>query len=186
MTHYHTHRFCSPFPPFLSDVRRCHENYLRHFTEMQLSPFPLPSPACQELHFKMAGRCHAAVWWFVGVYSVSPRLAVSRCTIHFPPVRLIRHSSEEATGHRAFILTEAELRNEPEKLLERCSFNPSQAKQSHTHSQFTVCTIHSMDCILIYKTSTRSLIKDAPCVHAQTWFQVKALQISTHRPCIID
>ncbi len=50
----------------------------------------------------------------VGVYSVSARLAVSGCNIHFRPVRLIRHSLEEDTGHRAFIacfLTEAELRN---------------------------------------------------------------------------
>lgn len=52
----------------------------------------------------------------VVAHSVSPRLFVSGCTIHSRPVRLIRHSSEEAAGHRIFIScfpTEAELRNGP-------------------------------------------------------------------------
>ncbi|CAB1431410.1 unnamed protein product [Pleuronectes platessa] len=56
-------------------------------------------------------RCSVVI---VGVYGVSPRLAVSGCAVHFKPVRLIRHFSEEATGHRAFasrFLTVADLRD---------------------------------------------------------------------------
>lgn len=60
-------------------------------------------------------RCSVVI---VVAYSVSLRLFVSGCTNHSRPVRLIRHSSEEAASHRILIsrcLTEAELRNGPRR-----------------------------------------------------------------------
>lgn len=80
--------------------------------------FPISSPvlcSSRAAFFLKNGwqmpRCTGLI---VGAFSVSPRLAVSGCTARFRPVRLIRHSSEEATGHRVFIsgsLTEAEPRD---------------------------------------------------------------------------
>lgn len=111
---------CPPSPPFLSSLEpTCaspRKNYLRHFTEKRIFPFPLPSSARQELRFffKNGWQMPRCTGLIVGAFSVSPRLAVSGCTARFRPVRLIRHSSEEATGHRVFIsgsLTEAEPRD---------------------------------------------------------------------------
>lgn len=127
---------------------------------------------CQELHLKWLADATLQCGDCLVCHRDS---AVSGCTIHFRPVRLIRHSSEEATGHCAFIsrfLTEAELRNGLRKRLERCSFNLSWPPTptghiENTFSVYTACTIQSMGYILIYKTSILSFIKDAWCVHSE-------------------
>lgn len=129
MTHYDARSHCSHSPaislPAQNDIPRCRGNSLRCISHEKL--LPLPFPACQELLVKKkkkSGRCRARYGVFVGVCHVSPRLAMSGCADHFPPVRLIRHPSEEATARRAFascVPADAEMMNE---LVERGFLNP--------------------------------------------------------------
>lgn len=139
-------------PPCSNWHACCHENYLKYFPGKQFSHFLFHS-SLSGAAFQMAGWCHAAVWWLLACTDVSPWLAMPGCIINFRPVRLIRRSSEEGTGHRAFIsrfLRQAELMDGLKMLVERCSFNlsltlcPPPANWSlfalDTHSQRTLLT----------------------------------------------
>lgn len=193
-THYHNKSFSPTLPPFFSarTDTRTDMKMIWAILQKAASPFPLSSWLVRILYGWQMPHCSVAI---VAVYSVSLRLTVPDCTIHFLTSQF--KQTLFRTGcwwpcRRLLLSNSVRGEEGSEKLVEKYSFNlswPLSVPTGHSLHWAHSLSIHSLHNIE-HKTSILSFIKDALCVHSEFTNIFKSRSLSEYtslvRFCVMN